>query len=136
MKVNADDGQGYLKVLLQIVFQVNYPAGMVDSDMSPNRTFLLALLPGVKESHKSVREAFKWIKWAGFFDLCRAHEIPVWVSVDMKMENLMLGIGPCSSTYGLSRSKWAKRLDRCQQHEARTMKGIVEEAARRKAGEH
>ena len=58
IKISADDGQNYLKIMLQLVFDTSPLAGLYGSDLSPNRTFLVALAPGMKESFANVRLIF------------------------------------------------------------------------------
>ena len=132
IKLSADDGQKYLKVLMQIVYNVSPDPDSYCSDMSPERTFLVALLPGVKENYMTVREIFDAIDWSEFFLMCSNHSLRVWVPADNKMENLLLGIGPHSSTFPSSRCLWSKNVSKSKPEEDRTVMGVKEKAAERK----
>ena len=133
IKISADDGQNYLKIILQLVFDTSPLAGLYGSDLSPNRTFLVALAPGMKESFANVRLIFDCLDWVEFFRMCENHGIHVWVPVDCKMENILLGIGPHSSTFPSSRSHWSKNFEKSKPDEERTFTGLLEDAAKRES---
>jgi len=81
-----------LRMLNKQIFQQNLDSGA-------NRTYIIAMLPGGKETFESVRLLFDSVNFRDLFQQCTDYHGEVTAPNDGKMQNLMLGVGQHSSTF-------------------------------------
>jgi hypothetical protein len=63
---------------------------------------------GVKENRSTVNFIFNSVNFRALFALCSRYSVTITLPVDMKMQNLMCGIGPNSSRYPLAYNLWSQ----------------------------
>jgi len=142
LKINMDEGQGTLKLLLQIIFK-DCPTLQPDFsrkdflklqsqdlcrylDSGVMRTYVLAEVPGAAETHSEVRQVMDRVNWADLLEqLERYGEAKLRACNDGKMRNQFLGIGPHSSSFPSSYSLFSQYTDRSQPSVPRSI-GTVE----------
>ena len=147
VKISADDGGGSLKVSLQLVF-ADDPL-FSDSETSTTRaqrqrrsderlatgvqrTYVLALAHGCKESFESVRLVFDLLPWSQLLDLLPV-EAQVVLPVDMKMAATVLGIGSVGSANPVVWSMWSPFTAHSQPSVRRTVAGVLQQNSKRDA---
>ncbi len=99
VKINADEGQGRLQVLVQLIYDGDDDIGGIN-DTSGDNVFLLATAAGMKETNETVTTLMDLLKLHEVGDAFRNAEVVF--CCDMKMVNLLVGIGPHSCRYPMA----------------------------------
>ncbi|MEE8114436.1 MAG: hypothetical protein V3T23_08775, partial [Nitrososphaerales archaeon] len=123
VRVSADDGNGVLKLSIQFIYSddscLNVPAAsscrrrpvhasVTESlDSSADRTFILAMLVGAKESFASIRVLFDQIDWKSLLDVLPTSQCEWVLPMDMKTGAYALGVGPIGSAFPSPYSLWS-----------------------------
>lgn len=144
-RFSADAGQGDLKISFQIVYsddtvftassRAERSLGGCDSlDASVKRTFIMALMNNASESYESLFLMFQSLDLAGVKALL-PHANFVF-PVDMKLANIVLGLGPVGCAFPYAYSLWSPFKKHSQPGVRRTIASIVrDDAGRRSAME-
>lgn len=136
IKVNADDGRGSLKLMIQILFTddplltelpeetrreyADENNGYLDSGV--NGVYIVVLIPGCDETFASVRFMFNSLN---FEDVCETFpNAQIVLPVDMKMQNKTCGIQGHSARYPLVYNHWSQRAEYSKPDEIRTAQTI------------
>ncbi len=133
-RFSADQGQGDLKVSFQIVFSDDalFSASTRDErragdqeflDTSVKRTFIIALINGASETYETLSAMFDSLDLAGVKTLLPLAEFVF--PVDMKMANIVLGLGPVGCAYPYPYTLWSPFKKRSKPLVMRTVATIT-----------
>ncbi len=113
-RLSADGGQGDLKVSFQLVYKDDslFTASTQSErrdgtllDAGVKRTFIIALINGATETYDTLSTMFDAIDFKSVKTLL--HGAKFVFPVDMKMANIVLGIGPVGCTFPYAYSLWS-----------------------------
>ncbi len=113
-RLSADGGQGDLKVSFQLVYKDDslFTASTQSErrdgtllDAGVKRTFIIALINGATETYGTLSTMFDAIDFKSVKTLL--HDAKFVFPVDMKMANIVLGIGPVGCAFPYAYSLWS-----------------------------
>ena len=143
IKLNGDDGQGSLKLMIQFLFDddpifsddplsersdLKAAGSYTLLDTGPHRTYILALIHGCSESHASCAFLFQSVNLAVLNKICPSADIIL--PVDMKFANLLIGLQPHGAIHSYLWTMWSSSSKCSSPDTVRTMDSITADAKR------
>ena len=140
VRVSADDSQGSIKCTIQFVYRDD-PCFAPDVcasralkrkanealDTGVLRTFIVALLVGVAESHAAMHELFDSIDWSHLLELLPPASCSWRLPMDMKTGAHSLGIGTIGSSCPYPYTLWSPIIAHSRPLVARTVTTVIEQ---------